>query len=155
MTGGGLRNPGELAARLALGDSAELLLVDVPEPLERLLAGSRGTDRGPRTVEARALRSVKERFDAIVLWRESRVGSRSVLELAARRLAPGGVLWVVVAMRKVTGPETPAAHRLEVSDLRKALAPEGLADDREVRVSAWHIGYRFTSAGGRSPAGSR
>ena len=46
-------------------------------------------------------------------------------------------------MRKVRGPTTPAVHRLELSDLVKGLGKAGLVRDREVRVSAWHVAYRF------------
>jgi hypothetical protein len=94
-------------------------------------------------VGGRALRSVKEKFDAIVAWQESRVGSRAVLDLLARRLEPSGQLWVVTAMKKVRGPETPSIHRLELPDLVKAFAPHGLSPDHEVRFSPWHVAYRF------------
>jgi len=53
------------------------------------------------------------------------------------------VLWVVVALRKVTGIRTPAIHRLDRDDVIKAFAREGLLPDREVRVSAWHAAHRF------------
>jgi len=96
------------------------------------------------TVGGRALRSVKEKFDAIVAWQESRVGSRALLDLLARRLEPSGQLWVVTAMKKVRGPETPSIHRLELADLAKAFVPHGLRQDRETRLSAWHVAYRFT-----------
>jgi hypothetical protein len=70
-----------------------------------------------------------------------------------KRLEPNGRLWVVTAMRKVQGPKTPAAHRLEAGDLTKAFAKEGLAFDREARLSAWHVAYRFARR--ESGAGSR
>jgi hypothetical protein len=89
------------------------------------------------------MRSVKQRFDAILVWRENRVGSQAVLELAAQKLESGGVLWVITAMRKVIGPRTPAAHRIELADIKKLLEPKGLRHDREVRVTAWNVGYRF------------
>ena len=89
------------------------------------------------------MRSVKATFDAILVWRENRVGSQALLELAARKLEPGGVLWIVTAMRKVMGPRTPAAHRLELADIRKLLEPKALRHDLEVRVTAWNVGYRF------------
>ena len=98
------------------------------------------------TVEGRALRSVKEKFDAIVAWQESRVGSGALLDLLARRLEPSGQLWVVTAMKKVRGPETPSIHRLQLADLVKAFAPHGLRQDRETRLSAWHVAYRFVPA---------
>lgn len=145
MTGGGLKNAAQIHSRLALSEAAGLLLIDVPEPLERLLAERRPPDAAPRIVEARGLRSVKERYPAIVLWRENRVGSESVLQAAVKRLEPGGVLWVVTAIRKVMGPETPAVHRLGVEGLRKVLEPAGLSHDREVRLSAWHVAHRFSS----------
>ena len=50
---------------------------------------------------------------------------------------------MVTALKKVRGPLTPAIHRLELSDLVKAFEKEGLTHDREVRVSAWHVAYRF------------
>ena len=137
-----LKNPGELGARLALGQGLRLLLVDAPASLEQLLSRA----RPPETLSAvcgSALRSVKERFDAILVWREDRVGSRSLFEALLKRLEPSGVLWVITAMKKVIGPATPAAHRLELSDLVKAFEREGLSYDRETRVSAWHVGYRF------------
>jgi len=59
------------------------------------------------------------------------------------RLEPGGALWIVTAMKKVRGPRTPAVHRLELSDLVKAFQKEGLAHDRDVRVTAWNVAYRF------------
>ncbi len=138
-----LKNPGDLAARLALNHGRELLLVDAPKPLERLLSAQRGPGQPVRPVEGRSLRSVKELFPAILIWREDRVGSRAVFESAVRRLEPDGILWVVTAMKKVMGPATPAAHRLELSDLRKAFAGEELTCDRQVRVSAWHVAYQF------------
>lgn len=91
----------------------------------------------------RALRGVKDKFDAIVVWREDRVGSEALLEAAVKRLLPRGTIWAVTAMRKVIGPATPAAHRLERRDLEKAFSKAGLALDAEVRFSAWHVGYRF------------
>ena len=90
-----------------------------------------------------AIRAVKDTFDAILLWREDRAGSRAVFDGALKRLEPAGVIWAVTAMRKVRGPVTPAVHRLELSDLVKGLGKAGLAHDREVRVSAWHVAYRF------------
>ncbi len=138
-----LKNPSELSARLKLGPPERLLLVDVPESLQRLLALSRPPECETRLVEGRAIQPVKQTFNAILLWREARVGSRSVLENLTKRLEPGGSLWVVTAMKKVKGPRTPAAHRLELGDLLKALSQEGFQHDREVRVSAWHVAYRF------------
>src|SRR4029077_13569559 len=73
------------------------------------------------------------------------------MEQTVRRLAPGGALWIVTAMRKVMGPKTPAVHRLELSDLAKGLDRHGLANDREARITAWHVAYRFTSLAVRSP----
>jgi hypothetical protein len=155
LTGAELKNAPELAARLALADARELLLIDVPESLERLLAASRPPDALPRTVASRALRSVKQRFDAIVLWREDRAGSRSVFDSTVKRLEPDGVLWVVIASRKVIGPETPAARRLGAGDLARAFAPAGLGEDMKVRVSAWHVAHRFGRRKTGPGAGSR
>jgi hypothetical protein len=138
-----LKNPAELVARLELAESDRLLLVDAPEELAKLLEAAR---EGPKvTVRAAgdALRAVKETFGAVLVWREHRGGSRAVLDGAVKKLEPGGALWVVTALRKVRGPSTPAVHRLERPDLVKAFEKEGLSNDREVRVTAWHVGFRF------------
>jgi hypothetical protein len=138
-----LKNPAELFARLELAHPPRLLLVDSRPALSRLLSEGRPAASEVVEVEGEAMRSVKQRFDAILVWRENRVGSRAVLDLAAQRLESGGALWVVTAMRKVTGPRTPAAHRLELADVKKLLEPKGLRHDREVRVTAWNVAYRF------------
>jgi hypothetical protein len=78
-----------------------------------------------------------------VAWQESRVGSRALLDLLARRLEPFGQLWVVTTMKKVRGPETPSIHRLELADLVKVFGPYGLSPDHEVRLSPWHVAHRF------------
>src|SRR5207249_7451922 len=101
----------------------------------------------PYTTLFRSIRSVKDKFDAILVWREDRSGARSIFESAVGRLEPGGALWVVTAMRKVRGPKTPAVHRLELSDLVKGFGKNGLANDREVRVSGWNVAYRFVGSG--------
>ena len=147
MTGIALKNPSALPARLDLERAARLLLVDAPAALADLLAQSRSTDLETRIVEARALSTVKETFDSVLLWREDRVGSRSVLASVVRRVEPGGVLWVVTALRKVIGPRTPAVHRLDLTDLTKGLEPHGLSSDREVRITSWHTAYRFVRRG--------
>lgn len=141
-----LRNPAELALRLDLGGPERLLLVDVPDSLCALAAAAREGRNPAETVRGEAIRSVKELFHGIVLWREERPGSLSLLAAAAKRLAPGGVLWVVVALRKVAGVRTPAVHRLGRDDLVQAFAKEGLACGLEVRVTAWHVAYRFVKA---------
>ena len=138
-----LKNPSELSARLDLVTPEHLLLVDAPDSLQKLLALSRSAECQTRFVEGRAIGTVKQTFDAILLWREDRVGSRSLLESLVKRVGPGGSLWVVTAMKKVTGPSTPAAHRLGLHDLSKAFVQKGFRHDREVRVSAWHAAYRF------------
>lgn len=138
-----LKNPAELISRIGVPPEASLLLIDAPEPLESLLAAGREPDRPLEAVTERGLRGVKDRFDAILLWREDRVGSEALLSAAVKRLNPSGAIWVVTAMRKVTGPRTPAAHRLDRRDLEKAFAKPGLRLDREARFSAWHAGYRF------------
>jgi hypothetical protein len=138
-----LRNPAELASRLDLATPERLLLVDVPEPLHALAAAARGGRPTTEITRAQAIRSIKEEFDAILLWREERPGSQALLAHAVKRLARGGALWVVVALRKVTGPTTPAVHRLGLTDLVKALERAGLAQDRGVRVTPWHEAYRF------------
>jgi hypothetical protein len=132
VSGAALKNPAELPARLELTAAPRVLLVDAPPAFVDLLRSA-----------GEELTSVKEAFDAVVLWRESRVGSRSALEAALRRLDPGGVLWAVIAMRKVRGPETPAAHRLELPDLAKGLEKHGMAADKEVRVTSWHVAHRL------------
>ncbi len=130
-----------LARRLSLRPSQRILLVDPPSGLAEALAEE--GERVVQLVEARAIRSVKEKFDAIVVWRESRIGSRAFFDTIVKRLEPDGQLWVVIAMKKVRGPQTPSVHRLELSDLTKAFAPHGLRQDREARLSAWHVAHRF------------
>ena len=143
MSGITLKNPSELTARLGLDRPGSLLLVDAPASLADLLLASRPEGSETRNVESRALSTVKEPFDTVLLWREDRVGSRSVMEQMVKRLSPGGALWIVTAMRKVMGPKTPAAHRLELSDLSKGLERHALVNDREARITAWHVAYRF------------
>ncbi len=138
-----LKNPADLVGRLELGRPDRVLLVDSPEELARLVENARSGEGTTRETSGNAIRSVKETFDAILIWRENRSGSRSIFEKAVERLEPGGALWIVTAMKKVRGPSTPAVHRLELSDLVKAFQKEGLAHDREVRVSAWNVAHRF------------
>lgn len=138
-----LRNPEHLASRLELEKAERLLVVDAPEALRDLVLRSRPGNRTTLT-EGDAIRSVKGTFDAILVWRESRVGSRSILDSAVRRLAPEGAIWVITAMKKVRGPVTPAIHRLEVADLEKGFFGRGLARDRDLRITPWHEGHRFT-----------
>jgi len=139
------RGAAEIGSRLELSAAASLLLVDAPEELAAIVAAA-APEAAIRAAEARAIRSVKEPFDLILLWHESRVGSRALFEGAVKRLAPGGRLWVVTALKKVQGPRTPAVHRLQAEDLVKAFAKEGMSCDREARLSAWHVGYRFVRA---------
>jgi hypothetical protein len=146
MTGIALKNPSALPARLEIERAKRLLLVDAPAALADLLGQSRSTELETRIVEARALSTIKETFDSVLLWREDRVGSRSVLESVVRRLEPGGVLWVVTALRKVIGPRTPAVHRLDLTDLTRGLEHRGLSNDREVRITSWHTAYRFVTS---------
>jgi hypothetical protein len=143
MTGAALKNPAELPGRLGLDGTPSLLLVDAPPALADLLASSRPRGSEITKSEGRALSAVKGRFPAILLWREDRVGSRSVLASAVRRLDAQAVLWVVTARKKVVGPRTRSVHRLELNDLIRELEPRGLAYDREVPVSAWHVAYKF------------
>lgn len=138
-----LKNPAELAARLDLARGERLLLVDVPEPLAALAIEARGGRSETRLAEGRRIRSIKDSYDAILVWREDRVGSHAVLDALVKRLDPHGILWGVVALKKVMGLETPAAHRLEAGDLDRAFAPSGLVRDREVRVTPWHVAHRF------------
>ena len=123
---------------MELAHPDRLLLVDPPRELARLFEEARGEERPTLDVTGDAIRSVKESFGAVLVWREHRGGSRAIFDGALKRLAPGGPLWVVTALKKVRGPVTPAVHRLELSDLVKAFEKEGFTHDREVRVSAWH-----------------
>jgi len=138
-----IKNPGGLVARLELDRPDRLLLIDTPEPLSDLLRTARSEPRVTRESTGDAIRAIKESFDAILVWREDRAGSRAVFDGAVKRLEAEGVVWAVTAMRKVRGPTTPAVHRLELSDLATGLGKAGLVHDREVRVSAWHVAYRF------------
>lgn len=137
------RGQAEIAGRLELSAAKRILLVEAPRELEAIVLASGIEGQDVRSIEARAIRSVKEPADFILVWQESRVGSRAVFEAALKRLEPAGRLWVVTALKKVSGPRTPAIHRLEAEDLRKAFANSGLTCDREARLSAWHMGYRF------------
>jgi hypothetical protein len=139
-----LKNPGELVARMELDAPERLLLVDAPGELSRLFESARSEPRTTVSTSGDAIRAVKNAFDAVLVWREHRGGSRSVFDGAVKRLEPDGILWVVTASKKVRGPSTPAVHRLELSDLVKAFSKEGLSHDREFRVSAWHVAHRFT-----------
>ena len=138
-----LRGRAEILDRLEVATARKLLLVDAPTAVASLLAESLAEEQSLTPVEARAIRSVKDSFDWILLWQESRIGSRAVIDAAVKRLEPRGRLWVVTALRKVQGPRTPAAHRLEPADLEKAFANEGLEGGREARLSAWHVAHRF------------
>jgi hypothetical protein len=138
-----LRGRAEIIERLDIAASTRVLLVDVPPELEEILREAPPAGREFQTVEARKIRSVKETFDLMILWHESRVGSRALFEGALKRLAPDGRIWVITAMRKVQGSRTPAIHRIEAADLEKAFAKSGLKRDREARLSAWHVAYRF------------
>lgn len=142
-----LKNPADLAARMELIEPERVLLIDNPTELAALVESARGP-RTTRQAGGDTLRTVKETFDAILVWREDRGGSRAVFDGAVKRLDPGGAIWVVTALRKVRGPMTPAVHRIELPDLVKAFAKDGLAHDREVRVSAWNVAYRFREKSG-------
>lgn len=137
------KNPAELAARLDLAAPGRLLLVDVPAEVRQVLEAARTGDRATVETAGDSIRAVKDRFDAVLVWREHRGGSRAVFDRVLKRLEPAGPLWVVTALKKVRGPETPAVHRIELADLVKAFARDGFTHDREVRVSAWHVAYRF------------
>jgi hypothetical protein len=141
------RGAAEITGRLELAAATAVLLVDAPAELEQMLTAAASPEQSIRSSEARYVRSIKEAFDFILLWQESRVGSRSVFEAALKKLAPGGSLWVVTVLRKVLGPRTPAIHRMELGDLKKAFEKEGLVNDREARLSAWHVAYRFGKPG--------
>ena len=138
-----LRGAAEIAGRLELAGAESVLLVEAPPELEAVIAGALAEGQSLRTVVGRAIRSVKDAFPLVLVWQESRIGSQAVLEAAVKRLAPGGRLWVATALRKVSGPKTPAVHRLGLADLEKAFGKSGLSRDREARLSAWHVAYRF------------
>lgn len=138
-----LKNPAELAARLELDAPDRLLLVDAPESMVELAHGARDGKDETRPVDGKAIRAVKEQFDGVLVWREDRVGSQSILQAIAKRTESGGAVWAVVPIRKAMGLSTPAAHRLTLEDLVRAFPPADWTRDREVRVSAWHVGYRF------------
>lgn len=138
-----LKNPAELASRLELASGERLLVVDGPDSLLALASAERGETRETRAVAGKAIRAVKGTYDAVLLWREGRVGSHAVLEAVAKRTEPGGAVWAVVPLRKATGLATPAAHRLTLDDLSRAFSAAEWTRDREARVTAWHVGYRF------------
>jgi hypothetical protein len=142
-----LKNPADLVARLDLVEPERVLLVDTPAELAELIESARPASRTTLRADADALRSVKEKFDAVLVWREDRGGSRAVFEATLKRLETGGAIWIVTALRKVRGPVTPAVHRLELSDLVTGFGKDGLTYDREVRVSAWNVAYRFRDTG--------
>src|ERR1700693_1869593 len=127
MSGTALKNPSELPARLGLERPERVLLVDAPSALADLLRASRPKKSETLQVEALALATVKEPFDAILLWREDRVGSRSVMEQTGKRVAPGGR-----------------------SRTTRGRAPPARAKDPEARTPAWPGPYRFTSLAVRS-----
>ena len=124
--------------------------MDVPASLALLAAAGRAGRTETRVIEGKAIRSVKDRYDAVLLWREGRVGSESLLEAIAKRIEPGGVAWIVIPLRKTMGLSTPAAHRLTFPDLVRAFPTDAWNPDREARVSAWHVGHRFSRRAGRS-----
>jgi hypothetical protein len=142
-----LRGRAEIAGRLGLAAAERILLVEAPPEFETAVRDAIAPGQELRSTEERGLRAVKERYDLIVLWQESRVGSRAVLDVAVKRLAPGGRLWIATALRKVSGPRTPAIHRLEFADLKKAFEKSGLTPVGEARLSAWHVAYGFAAAG--------
>ena len=150
-----LRGAAEIASRLEVPAARSILLVEAPEELAKAIEGALGSEQSLRTAQARSLRSVKEPFDLIVLWLESRIGSRAVLDAAVKRLAPGGSLWVATALRKVSGPKTPGVHRLDLNDLKKAFEKPGLVADREARLSAWHVAHRFARREDATPTAAR
>jgi hypothetical protein len=83
------RGAAEIAGRLEMADAARVLLVDPPAALEEILRKAASPGQEMRAIEARSIRKVKDAWDLIVLWQESRVGSRALFEAAVKRLAPG------------------------------------------------------------------
>jgi hypothetical protein len=147
------RSPAEILGKLELSSATSALFVGAPPELDAIVARAPDLAVPIQSVAEGMARSVKDRFDFILLWQESRIGSRAALEEALKRLLPGGRIWVVTARRKVQGPRTPAAHRLELEDLVKAFAKEGMVCDREARVSAWHTAYGFVRPDPSAPRG--
>ena len=143
-----LRSPAEILSRLEVASAKRLLLVECPPELAALLHGGAAEGAEIREVAGSAIRSVKDSWDLVLVFQESRVGSRAAIDGAVKRLEPGGRIWVATAMRKVQGPRTPAAHRLEAADLEKAFEKTDLRRDREARISAWHVAYGFSRARG-------
>ena len=143
-----LRSPAEILSRLEVASAKRLLLVECPPELAALLRGGAAEGAEIREVAGSAIRSVKDSWDLVLVFQESRVGSRAAIDGAVKRLEPGGRIWVATAMRKVQGPRTPAAHRLEAADLEKAFEKTDLRRDREARISAWHVAYGFSRARG-------
>lgn len=144
-----LRSPAEISSRLQIPAARRILLVECPEELAGIVRGAAASEAEVSEVEGRYVRSAKDSYDLILIFQESRVGSRAVLDAAIKRLMSGGRLWVVTAMRKVQGPKTAAAHRLQVGDLEKAFEKTELRRDREARISAWHVAYGFSGGGER------
>jgi hypothetical protein len=137
------RSPAEIVGKLELSSATNALVVGAPPELDAIVAAGGAGAVPIRSAAAGTIRAVKDTFDFILLWQEDRVGSRAALDGALKRLIPGGRLWVVTAKKKVQGPRTPAAHRLEREDLVKAFAKDGMVCDREARLSAWHTAYGF------------
>ncbi len=150
-----LRGAAEIVGRLELAAAARVLAIALPSELEATLTAAASADQSIRFAGTRGIGSARQTYDLILLWQEGRVGSRAVFEAALKRLEPGGRLWVVTAMRKVSGPRTPAAHRLERGDLEKAFGKAGLVCDRQARLSAWHVAYRFVAKGEEGTEGAK
>jgi len=138
-----LRGAAEISERLGVSRAANALLVEAPEALRNALVSTASRDQTILAVDSRGLRAVRDLFELVLLWQQSRVGSRASLDAAVKRLAPGGRFWVATALRKVVGPSTPAVHRLERADLAKALEKEGMVAEGEAKLSAWHVAYGF------------
>ena len=138
-----LRNPSEISSRLAIPTATHILLIECPPELAAVVRAAAAPEAEVSEVEARYVRSAKDPSDWILVFQESRVGSRAVLDAAAKRLQPGGYLWVVTAMRKVQGPKTAAAHRLESADLDKAFEKTDLRRAGEAKLGGWHVAYGF------------
>jgi hypothetical protein len=143
-----LRSSAEILSRLEVASASRILLVECPPELVELLRAGAAEGAEVREVAGEAIRSVKDPHDLILVFQESRVGSRSVLDGAVKRLADGGRIWIATAMRKVQGPRVAAAHRLELSDLEKAFEKTDLRRDREARISAWHVAYGYRRSAG-------
>ena len=108
-----------------------------------MLTAAASPGSGDAVAEARYVRSARESFDLILLWQESRVGSRAVLEAAQKRLARRAVSGSSPRCERSRVRARPRCTGWGFADLTKAFEKAGLVCDRQARLSAWHVAYRF------------